>query len=491
MSDELDRLRAEIDAIDEKIVTLLRERMAVSAAIGGYKRAHGLPILSAGRERAVLDRVSAQAGPALASYAETVFRTIMACSRDCQKLRCGLVGMPLRHSFSPAIHAKLADYEYQLYELTEDQLGPFLREKRFDGLNITIPYKITAMAYCDALTEQARHVGCVNTIVRRADGTLLGHNTDYDGFCYLLQSTGTEVRGKKALVLGNGGASAAVQAVLRDLGAAEIILVSRQGETNYQNLYAHTDAELLVNTTPVGMYPNTGASPVELIRLPGLKTVLDVIYNPAKTQLLLDAEKRGIKAANGLSMLVAQAKAAAECFTGRPIDGAVIEDIRRDIERSTKNILLIGMPGCGKTTVGRALAEATGRAFVDLDELVEQRAGKPIPAIFAAEGEEAFRALEHAALCEHAKRSGLVIACGGGVVTRAENLDPMRQNAVVVWLLRDLDKLPTDGRPLSLAQPMEALFQQREPLYRAAADSTVDNNGPVADTVRQILEAVL
>lgn len=237
------------------------------------------------------------------------------------------------------------------------------------------------------------------------------------------------------------------------------------------------------------MYPNTGRSPVELKRLPGVQTVLDVIYNPAKTQLLLDAEKLHLKTANGLGMLVAQAKAAAECFSGRQIDDAVIESICRDIERSTRNYLLIGMPGCGKTTVGRALAEATGRAFTDLDELVEERAGKPIPAILDEDGEETFRALEHQALCDTARRSGLVIACGGGIITRGENLDPMRQNAAVIWLLRDLDKLPTEGRPLSQAQPLQTLFQQRAPLYRAAADWTVDNNGPVADTVKQIMEA--
>ncbi len=490
MPDELDRLRAEIDDIDEKLVELLRARMAVASQIGAYKREHGLPVLAAEREQAVLDKIRTEAGPELSAYMETVFHTIMACSRDAQKRRCGLIGMPLAHSFSPAIHAKLADYDYKLYELTEEQLGPFLKAKRFDGVNVTIPYKKTAMAYCDELTEQARHVGCVNTIVRRADGSLLGHNTDYDGFCYLLGSAGVEIRGKKAIILGTGGASSTVQAVLHDLGAAKIVVVSRHGETNYENLYAHSDAQLLVNATPVGMYPNTGVSPVELARLPGLKCVLDVVYNPAKTQLLLDAEKLGLQTANGLGMLVAQAKAAAEYFTGRTIDDAVVDRIRRDIERSTKNILLIGMPGCGKTTVGRALAEATGREFVDLDELVTARAGRSIPEIFDADGEDAFRALEHEVLCDTAKRSGLVIACGGGIVTRGENLDPMRQNATVVWLLRDIDKLPTNGRPLSRTQALETLYQQREPLYRAAADLTADNNGSVDENVRKILEAL-
>ena len=217
--------------------------------------------------------------------------------------------------------------------------------------------------------------------------------------------------------------------------------------------------------------------------------MIDVVYNPAKTQLLLDAKKRGLTAVNGLGMLVAQAKAAAERFTGRPIEDAVIARIVREIERDTKNYLLIGMPGCGKTTIGRALAAATHRELVDLDELAEARAGKLIAAIFADDGEDAFRAIEHELLCEHARRSGLVIACGGGVVTRGENLDPMRQNSAVIWLLRDLDLLPTEGRPLSQSKPLAELFSEREPLYRAAADLTVDNNGSVADTVKQILEA--
>lgn len=490
MSDELDRLRAEIDEIDGKLVELLRARMAVVSQIGAYKREHALPVLAAERERAVLDKVCAKAGPELSAYTETVFRTIMACSRDVQKRHCGLIGMPLAHSFSPAIHAKLADYEYKLYELTAEQLVPFLKAKRFDGVNITIPYKKTAMACCDELTEQARHVGCVNTIVRRADGSMLGHNTDYDGFRYLLGSAGVDVRGKNTIVLGTGGASCTVRAVLRDLGAAEIVLVSRHGESNYDTVYSHTDAEILVNATPVGMYPKTGVSPVDLTRLPGLKSVVDVVYNPAKTQLLLDAEKLGLNTANGLGMLVAQAKAAAECFTGRHIDDSVIEHICREIERDTKNVLLIGMPGCGKTTVGRALAKAAGREFIDLDELVSARAGRSIPEIFDAEGENAFRACEHEALCDTAKRSGLVIACGGGIVTRGENLDPMRQNSTVVWLLRDIGKLPTDGRPLSQTQPLETLYQLREPLYRAAADLSADNNGSVSETVRQIMEAV-
>ena len=408
---------------------------------------------------------------------------------DKQK-RCGLIGEKLGHSFSPAIHGKLADYEYRLYELSPEQVGPFLEKKEYDGLNVTIPYKKTVIPYCDELTEAARSIGSVNTIVKRPDGTLLGHNTDYDGFLWLLKNAGADVKGKKALVLGTGGASVTVQAALRDLGASPVVVISRGGEDNYDNLDRHADAKILVNATPVGMYPKAGVSPVDLALFPALEGVFDVVYNPAKTQLLLEAEKRGIPCANGLGMLVAQAKAACERFTGQPIDDEKVYTIKAEMERSTRNVMLIGMPGSGKSAVGAALAESLGRRLVDVDERIVEMAGCSIPEIFAKDGEEGFRQIEHQALCEVSKESGLVIATGGGVVTRPENLDPMRQNSLIVWLLRDTALLPKDGRPLSQTNSLTEMFKVREPLYRAAADCIADNNGSLEDTVKQILEAM-
>ena len=407
-----------------------------------------------------------------------------------EKKRCGLIGEKLGHSFSPAIHGMLSDYEYKLYELSPEQVGPFLEAKAYDGLNVTIPYKKTVIPYCDELTDAARSIGSVNTIVKRPDGTLLGHNTDYDGFLWLLKNAGAKVEGKKAVVLGTGGASVTVQAALRDLGAAQVVVVSRSGGDNYENIARHADAKILVNATPVGMYPKTGVSPVDLDVFTALEGVFDVIYNPAKTRLLLEAEKRGIPCANGLGMLVAQAKAAAERFTGKLIDDEKVYTIRAELQRSTRNILLIGMPGSGKSTVGAALAEKLGRKLVDADALIVEKAGCTIPEIFEKDGEEGFRRIEHEVLCEISKESGLVIATGGGVVTRPENMDPMRQNSLIVWLLRDLNKLPRDGRPLSQKNPLAEMFKVREPLYRAAADCIADNNGSLEDTVNQILEAV-
>ena len=406
------------------------------------------------------------------------------------KKRCGLIGEKLGHSFSPAIHGKLADYEYKLYELSPEQVGPFLEKKEYDGLNVTIPYKKTVIPYCDELTEAAKSIGSVNTIVKRPDGTLLGHNTDYDGFMWLLKNAGAEVKGKKAVVLGTGGASVTVQAALRDLGAAQVVVVSRSGEDNYENIARHSDAKILVNATPVGMYPKTGVSPVNLDVFTALEGVFDVVYNPAKTQLLLDAEKRAIPCANGLGMLVAQAKAACERFTGQPIDDEKVYTIKAEMERNTRNVMLIGMPGSGKSTVGAALAESLGRKLVDVDERIVEMAGCSIPEIFLKDGEEGFRQIEHQALCEVSKESGLVIATGGGVVTRPENLDPMRQNSLIVWLLRDLSLLPKDGRPLSQTNSLTEIFKVREPLYRAAADCVADNNGSLEDTLKQIMEAM-
>ena len=401
-------------------------------------------------------------------------------------LEYGLIGEKLGHSFSPAIHRRLAGYDYRLVELRPEELGPFLESKVFYGLNVTIPYKKAVIPYCQELTPQARRIGSVNTIVRREDGTLLGHNTDYDGFAWMLRSAGAQVAGKKALILGTGGVSLTVKTVLEDLGAGEIVFISRSGEDNYENLDRHADAQIIVNATPVGMYPNTDASPVDLSRFPQLEGAFDLIYNPARTQFLLQAEERGLCRANGLGMLVAQAKAAAELFLGVRLPDSKVEEISGAMEKETRNLLLIGMPGCGKSTVGRALAERLGRQLVDLDELIERETVRSIPDIFAREGEMYFRRLEHDALCRVARESGLVIAAGGGIVTQPDNLAPMRQNSTVIFLKRDVCLLPVEGRPVSQANDLQELYRRRFPLYEAACDLEVENHR-VEDTVKEII----
>lgn len=404
-------------------------------------------------------------------------------------MKCGLLGRKLGHSYSPQIHNLLGDYSYILFEKEPEELENFLKNGDFSGLNVTIPYKKEVIPYLSELSPTAQKMGCVNTILRRSDGTLYGHNTDYFGFTSLVRHAGLSVAGKKVLVLGSGGASNTAAAALKDLGASPVV-ISRSGENNYQNLHRHTDAAAIVNTTPVGMYPNTGVSPIDLGLFPHLEGVLDVIYNPARTQLLLDAEKLGIPRENGLWMLVAQAKEAAEVFTGGKISDEVIEKIYRQLSHQMKNIVLIGMPGCGKTTIGTLLAEKLGHTLADADEKIISLAGKSIPEIFAQDGEPTFRDWETKALTELGKQSGLVIATGGGCVTQKHNYPLLHQNGYLVWLERDCRVLPTDGRPLSQANDLGKMYAARKPLYEAFADIRVENAGTPAETVRKILDAL-
>lgn len=496
MSNTLEQLRREIDNIDRQIVELFKARMDVSGRVAACKREQGMPVLDAGREEALLDKLAAQAGEEHGAAIRSVYRAILSASREYQreKLGClsnggryGLIGEKLGHSYSPAIHRELGGYDYRLIELKPGEVAPFLAAGDFDGLNVTIPYKRTAMACCTHLTPQAERIGCVNTILRRGDGVLLGHNTDYDGFHYLLRSAGMDVAGKKVLVLGTGGASLTVKTVLEDLGAEETVFISRTGPDNYENLSRHADARILVNTTPVGMYPNVDAAPVDLALFPELEGVCDLIYNPAPTRLLQEGKKRGLRCADGLGMLVAQAKAAAQFFLDTPIPDERIEEILCKLERETRNVILIGMPGSGKTTVGRELARRLGRPFTDTDALVEEETGRAIPDLFAQEGEEAFRVLEHHALARAVSRPGQVIATGGGIVTRQENLSLLRRSARVIFLRRDLKDLPTAGRPISQREDLSVLYRRRLPLYEAAAHLTVDNE-TVEGTVEEILE---
>lgn len=404
-------------------------------------------------------------------------------------MQCGLLGRKLGHSYSPQIHNLLGDYSYVLFEKEPEELENFLKNGEFSGLNVTIPYKKEVIPYLSELSPTAQKMGCVNTVLRRSDGTLYGHNTDYFGFTSLVRHAGLSVAGKKVLVLGSGGASNTAVAALKDLGASPVV-ISRSGENNYQNLHRHTDAAAIVNTTPVGMYPNTGVSPIDLALFPHLEGVLDVIYNPARTQLLLDAEKLGIPRENGLWMLVAQAKEAAEVFTGGKISDEVIEKIYRELSHQMKNIVLIGMPGCGKSTIGTLLAEKLGRTLADADEKIISLAGKSIPDIFAQDGEPTFRDWETKALAELGKQSGLVIATGGGCVTQKRNYPLLHQNGYLVWLERDCSVLPTDGRPLSQANDLGKMYAVRKPLYEVFADIRVENAGTPEETAQKILDAL-
>ena len=400
-------------------------------------------------------------------------------------MKCGLLGRHLGHSYSPYIHSKLGDYSYELFEREPDEIETFLKNGDYSGINVTVPYKKDVIPYLDELTPVARQLGAVNTVVRRG-GKLIGHNTDCFGFMTMVKESGLAVSGKKVLVLGSGGASNTAAAVLQEQGA-RVVIISRHGQNNYGNLHLHTDASVIVNTTPVGMYPNAGNTPINLDLFPVLEGVLDVVYNPARTKLLLDAENRSLVAMNGLLMLVAQAKETAEWFTQTPIADAAIATIYRDLQRRMENIILIGMPGSGKTTIGQLLAERTGKNFIDADEELVRYAGCSIPEIFTNDGEAGFRQLETHILSQIGQKSNLVIATGGGCVTQARNYPLLHQNGIIFCLNRDLSKLPTDGRPLSQKNKAEEMYRIRKPLYETFADNMIDNNGDPDDSVRHIL----
>jgi len=394
------------------------------------------------------------------------------------KRRFGLLGEKLSHSFSPQIHAELGDYEYLLYEKKPEEIDDFLRNGNFDGINVTIPYKKTVIPFCAELSDTARLTGSVNTIIRGKDGALSGYNTDFFGVSYLMSKAKINPAEGKTLVLGSGGSSVTVQAVLKSQNSREIVVISRTGENNYENLEKHSDAKLIINTTPVGMYPNNGVSPIPDLKIFNkCKCIIDLIYNPARTELLALAQDAGIPAFNGLPMLVAQAKKAAEYFTDTDIANEEIEKINSMIARQSLNIVLIGMPGCGKTSVGNALAKKMRREFIDTDKLITQAAGKPIPEIFAdnsgsTTGEEKFRTLETSILRDICKQSGKIIATGGGVVTREVNRHIIRQNGIVVFRERDISLLSVKGRPVSQRDGIEALAAARLPLYRSWSDFT-------------------
>ncbi|NLA54307.1 MAG: shikimate kinase [Clostridiales bacterium] len=400
----------------------------------------------------------------------------------------GLLGKKLSHSFSPAIHALLGDYPYRLIELEEDELPGFMRENHFKGFNVTIPYKEKVITYLSKVSPLAADIGSVNTVIRQSDGSLFGDNTDAWGFEKLLGDSKRFV-GKKALVLGSGGSSKTVQAVLRNMGI-EGIVISRSGENHYENLSNNKDAALIINTTPLGMYPNNDLAPLSLSIFWQCRLVIDLIYNPYRTKLLQQADKLGIEGRGGLLMLAAQAQRASELWDLSHSGDDRSMEIAEKLSRDMRNLVLIGMPGSGKTAIAKSLKRLTGRQIFDSDTLIEQKTGKSIPKIIEHEGIAAFRLLETEILREVSKLSGVIIAAGGGVVTQPQNLPLLMQNSRIIWIKRDLNLLSTSGRPLSQSSGVEALYQQREALYAAWSERAFENTG-IDRTAKEIAETML
>ena len=403
----------------------------------------------------------------------------------------GLLGRKLGHSLSPEIHSLMADYEYKLYPTEPEDLDAFFSDESLKGFNVTIPYKIEAYNRCDELSETAKKVGSVNTVIRKEDGTLFGDNTDYFGFSYMAQKCGCDFKGKKVLILGNGGASLTVQHVVCDAAAGETVVVSRSGENNYENISRHYDADIIINTTPVGMYPNNGERLIDLSKFTKCKKALDLIYNPARTVFLLDAEKLSIDCINGLYMLAAQALPAAEKFSQKNIPHEKIDEVYEKIIGNQKNLALIGMPGCGKSTCARILSEISGRECVDTDSMVVEKSGEAIPDIFAKYGEAEFRRRETEAVRLAGKGAGKIIATGGGAILKEENRIALRENSTVIFLDAPTDALATDGRPLSKnADVLAKMKAERLGFYLETADFTVEVSPDPKETVRRILECV-
>ncbi len=408
-------------------------------------------------------------------------------------MRYGLIGEHLSHSFSKEIHEKLGDYPYDLYPLSREDFPAFMEKRDFTGINVTIPYKEAVIPYLDHLDHKAKAIKAVNTIVEK-DGLLYGTNTDFDGFYYLVQKNNISFADKVVLILGNGGAAKTVTAVARSLGAKEIVTVSRRkqdGTITYKEAEKRKDAEIIVNCSPAGMYPHTGECLVELKNYPHLTAVLDVVYNPMKTKLLLEAEKLGIPYANGLRMLVAQAKYAADFFFDTTFQDSAIEEIYRELVRDLSNVSLIGMPGSGKTGLGQVLSQALQKKFVDLDVLVEEKAGKSISQIFADEGEEGFRAREQAVVEEVSKEKGQVLSTGGGVILREDNIEHLRQNGPIILIDRPLKDLEADDkRPLARnKEAIKALYDKRISLYYQYSDKIVSNEKEFDQVIEDLKEA--
>lgn len=484
---DLNELRGKLDDIDNSILDLFEERIATCREIGNIKRETGTDVYVPAREEEKLQKVKELAGFESRPYVETLFKTLMDLSKDHQRLPAfGVLGRTLAHTYSPEIHSLFdSSYSYSVIEREPEELDALFSNGVFKGFNVTIPYKKDACARCDELDDASRTTGSVNTVVFE-DGKVKGWNTDYFGFIYMLHRKGISVSGKKVLVLGTGGAASAVFYALDTLGAAEIYKCDLETEINYSNVYDKAgDAQVIVNCTPVGMFPKVDNRLLDLTKFASLEACADVVYNPSRTRFLQDAEELGLKTCGGLAMLVAQAYKSSRIFAG-DIEGAsalgnpdksipseaeeAIEKVIRVLENRMKNITIIGMPGSGKSLLARNIAKTTGRTLVDLDIAFAEKFGQTPAEVLSGPGEDVFREMECEIAAEFLPQSGLVISCGGGIVTRDVNKFYVRCNSNVFYLERPLTALTDKNRPISQLHGVEKLYSQRKDKYESWCD---------------------
>ena len=397
-----------------------------------------------------------------------------------------LIGEKLSHSYSAEIHGDMG-FNYTLNEIPSEKLPEFLRNCPFDGFNVTIPYKKAVMPYLSGISSEAEKIGAVNTVVNK-NGKLFGYNTDAKGMEYALEKKGITLKNKNVMILGSGGAAAVARYVAQKQGAARIYTVSRKGAVNYDNCYDLENTEVIINATPVGMFPNTGFSPVIPERFKNLSAVFDLIYNPFSTELLLRAEKLKVKTANGLAMLVKQATTAEEIWSGKTISEETVRKEILKLYKAKSNLVFIGMPSSGKTTLGKTVAEILGKTFIDTDEEVLKISGRTPKDIIITDGEEEFRNIESAAVKAAATKTGAVISVGGGAVKREENVEMLKKNGIICYIERDLSLLSTENRPLSARSGIKELYEERKPLYERACDYKVENNGALKSAAERIIK---
>lgn len=491
----LDESRNYLDEIDSQIVHLLENRMKVSEEIGIIKLNNNLNTEDSNREDEIIKKLENKITPEFKDAIAPIYRQIFRESKKIiskvknENFKFGLIGESLSHSKSKEIHELFGRYDYNLKNLKENEVEDFFKRKNFRGINVTIPYKELSLKYLDKVDPLAREIGAVNTIVNK-DGELFGYNTDYLGFDYSLKYFGIDLKNKKILILGSGGASKMLQKLTADKGAKRVVVISRRGENNYDNLDKFSDFDLIINASPVGMYPNNMDCRVDLSKFNNLEAVIDLIYNPLNTKLILDAKKFGIKTMPGLLMLVAQAFFAGELFLDEKLDESLIEKVYFKIKNDMENIAFVGMPSCGKTTMARLLSEKLKREFFDTDKIIEEREGN-IPKIFETKGEKYFRNIETKVLEELSKKTGVIISTGGGTPLSEINRDFLLQNSLVIYLDRDLKNLETEGRPLSKnLETLEKMHEERNNIYEEISHIKIKVIEDKEKTLEKILEEI-